>query len=114
MRAQLKAIVGRRATFRGTFARFGSRKAWEGEAIRTLLLVNIIHVGTGRDVADHLWFNYGVQFERLNLQEGDVISFSARVASYTKGYRGTREDVCVPMATDYCLMNPTNLRKLED
>lgn len=104
MRAQLKAIVGRRATFRGTFSRMGNRMAYDGTIVKTLLLVNVTHSGTGKEVTDHLWFDYGVQFERLNLQTGHVISFSARVASYTKGYKGT----------DYCLMNPTNLRKVED
>jgi len=44
------------------------------------------------------------------LEDGDVIEFRARVTQYTKGYKGYRDDVYVPIETDYKLSRPTKVR----
>lgn len=113
MRERLQTLNGTRALFRGTFVRFGSKPAYKGAPIKTVLLINVTRRGS--IVTDHLWFVCGVQFERLNLQPGDVVEFHARVTEYWKGYKGRRDlDDAAPISKDYRLSNPTGVKKVTD
>jgi signal peptidase I len=103
MRERLKAIVGVRARFRGTFSKFGERTS-HGYVKRMALLVDVTD-SRGREMCDHLWLNLTPTVERLALQPGDVIEFDARVRPYVKGYYTDRR-------RDYKLNNPTNFLKL--
>jgi len=111
MRAELKNINGVRKRFIATFVRFGIKPGYKGIAIKTLLFENV-RDKDGKVYTDHLWFTTGKQFEALNLSNGDKICFDARVASYTKGYKGRREDYNLPpISTDYKLSHPNNIVK---
>jgi hypothetical protein len=57
-------------------------------------------------------FPKGKQLAALRLQPGDLVQLAARVTTYTKGYKGRREDVWKPVETDYRLSYPTNVRKV--
>lgn len=109
MREGLKNINGERLRFIAEFERFGSKKAFKGPPIITLLFTNI-RDKRGIIFTDHIWFTINKTFERLNLKPGDLISFDARVRSYIKGYRGNREDeYSKPVSRDYKLSHPTNV-----
>jgi hypothetical protein len=108
MREALKDIDGIRKRFSGTFVRFGKKRGWKGIEIKTLLFENI--TTEGNVVCDHIWFTITKEFERLDLQEGDRVSFEARVKHYWKGYKGRREDDDLPPITkDYKLSHPKNI-----
>lgn len=111
MRKQLKEIgSSERHTFSAEVVRFGWKSGWRG-SVRTIL-VKDVRLGE-RIVCDHLWFTVGKQFENLALMSGDVITFSARVSRYVKGYKGYRDDVFdKPIETDYRLSFPTHVRKV--
>lgn len=112
MREQLRAIDGVRCTFTGIFERFGTKSAYRGPPIKTLLLRHICDP-TDKEVADHVWFVVGKQFGALDLQPGDRVEFCARVREYEKGYKGRREDVWdAPIEKDYKLSHPTKVRKV--
>jgi hypothetical protein len=100
-----------RHTYTATFTRFGSKHAYRGDDIKTLLLSDVRL--NGQIVTDHLWFTCGVTWERLDLQPNDLVQFDARVSQYEKGYKGHREDVFAPVLTDYRLERPTRVRKIE-
>ena len=62
------------------------------------------------------WFNYTKGFRDMekqqgDMEEGDVISFCARVKRYEKGYCGRRFDIYKPIETDYKLSHPTKIQK---
>ena len=111
MRSKLRDIGSKeRNTFTATVSRFGKKNGWKGP-LDTILLTEVKH--DGKVVCDHLWFTCGKQFKSLNLKEGDVITFSARVSSYIKGYKGYREDVYDhPISKDWRLSFPTKVRKM--
>lgn len=112
MREALAVIDGVRASFSATFVRYGSKPAYKGPAVKTLLFSNV--KGTaGSEVCDHIWFTTNKQFEKLDLQSGDVVLFDARSKPYVKGYKGYRDDDwdVKPIETDYKLSHPTNIRK---
>lgn len=112
MREGLQAQEGIRATFRGTVARFGTKTAYRGPDIPTVMFKDVTDK-SGTVVTDHIWFILGKQMARLNLQEGDMVEFDARVTEYVKGYKGYREDVYKALEVDYRLSNPTKVRKVE-
>lgn len=113
MRKELGNIAGVRQRFTATFVRFGTKKAFKGAPIITLLFEDV-RDKHGKEYTDHLWFTNNKQFKSLNLQGGDKISFDARVKPYTKGYRGNREDYDVkPISRDYKLSHPNNIVKHE-
>ena len=91
MRKELQDINGTRKRFIGTFVRYGSKKAFKGAPITTLLFTNIRDAG-GKFYSDHIWFTTTKGFEKYEFKEGDNVCFDARVKSYIKGYRGYRED----------------------
>jgi hypothetical protein len=112
MRKKMRAMNGDRLTFTGVFVRKGSKPAFRGPDLITILLQDI-KTADGKIVADHLWFNYTKGFEAIEpLQEGDVIRFDARVQLYEKGYKGRRDDVYDrPVKADYKLSRPTRICK---
>jgi hypothetical protein len=111
MRQALAAREAERATFHGTFERFGTKRGWQGRQEQTLLLKDICDQADTR-VCDHLWFNFTKAFARLNLQAGDTVQFDARVTGYLKGYFGRREEVYKPTEVDYKLSHPTRVKKV--
>jgi len=113
VRTHLQATEGVRATFQGTVARFGTKPAYRGPDIPTVLLRDV-RDASGQIVTEHVWMVQGKQLQALCLQEGDMVAFDARVTSYIKGYRGRREDVYKPVEVDYRLSNPTRVRKVPE
>lgn len=78
MREGLKNINGVRQTFVATFERFGKKNGFKGYPVTTLLF-NDVKDKYGTVFCDHIWFTMCKGFEELNLQEGDKVSFDARV-----------------------------------
>lgn len=112
MREELQSREGKRGRFSGTVKRFGSKPAYRGPALATLLLVDV-RDEAGNEVTDHLWFVVRKQLKELNLQPGDKIEFTARVKPYAKGYRGRRDlDDAAPVSVDYKLSHGTQFRKV--
>lgn len=113
MRKLLKQQIGRRGEFRATVAQFGTKSAFRGPDLPTMLLRDVKDE-TGQIVTNHLWMTVGKQLSRLNVQVGEEIVFVARVTRYEKGYKGSRADVfAAPPSTDYRLSYPTNVRRVE-
>jgi hypothetical protein len=112
MREELQKREGKRGTFTGTVKRFGSKPAYRGPALVTMLLVDVCDE-SGAVVTDHLWFVVRKQLAELNLQPGDKIHFTARVRRYIKGYRGRRDDYDLPpVSRDFKLSHPAQIKKV--
>ena len=117
MRKELKAIGNEeRHRYRAEVALFGWKSGWN-EPEPTIMLKNIRLCGNDDIITDHLWFSLGKQFQKLNLKEGDIISFDARVAKYVKGYKGDewyffdkKGYFPPPISTDYKLERPTKIK----
>lgn len=105
MREKLANVEGLRTEWTATFKRYGTKPAYKGPPLKTVLLVEIKDAA-GAQVADHLWMNYTNEFRELHLEPGEEIRFCARVAPYLKGY-GAPED----KALDFKLSRPTNIRR---
>jgi len=113
MRKLLKQQEGRRGEFRGNVAQFGTKSAFRGPDLLTMMLKDVKDE-TGQIVTDHLWMTVGKQLSQLSVQVGEEIVFVARVTRYEKGYKGFREDVfAAPPSTDYRLSYPTKVRRGE-
>lgn len=112
MRQELRKMNDIRATFCGTFVRYGTKTNWHGYPEKTILLKDIKDA-SGKIVTDHLWFNCTQGFQKLILNENDEVIFDARVRDYIKGYRGYREDVYKPVEVDYRLNHPTKIHKAD-
>lgn len=115
MRQELKKLHKVRARFRATVVRFGSKKAYKGPDLITLLVHDVYITKTNQLMADHLWFTIGKTFDDLKLKPGDIIEFDARVTQYKKGYRGRRDDGDYyddrpAPSIDYRLSFPTKVR----
>lgn len=111
MRSELAKWEGYRRQFQGVFVRFGTKSGYK-RPLTTILLKDIIDVASQQLVADHIWFTLGKGFERLELQENDVVKLWARVTKYVKGYKGRREVEDKPLEQDYRLSFPTKLTRL--
>jgi hypothetical protein len=112
MRETLKERDGKRGRFTGTVKRFGSKPAYRGPALVTMLLVGV-RDESGTEVTDHLWFVVRKQLKELDPQPGDTIEFTATVKQYIKGYRGRREDYDLPpVSLDYKLSHPAKFKKV--
>ena len=112
MREGLKEREGKRGRFTGTVKRFGTKPAYRGPDIVTLLLV-VVRDEAGTEVTDHAWFVVRKQLQELNAQPGDKIEFVARVKTYVKGYRGRRGDYDLPpVSIDYKLSHGTQFKKV--
>lgn len=113
MREKLQSMGGIREEFTGIFVRFGIKTAWIG--MQKTVLLSDIKNKHGKVVVDHLWFNMTAGFSKINLQEGDEVSFRGRVKQYLKGYAGHREEIQweKPIEKDYKLSHPTNIRLIK-
>ena len=107
MREQLEEINEYRGTFTGEFVRLGKKRSY-GYLKETVLLIDVKDEA-GKKMTDHLWFNLTKGFQNLNLKEGDLVQFDARVKEYQKGYKGRRRQVYKPVENDYKLSHPTKL-----
>lgn len=112
MREGLQILEGKRIEVMGVVDRFGTKKAYQGPPLQTICLVDLTDLA-GNPICDHLWLVVRKQIKELDLQEGDKIKFCARSKQYTKGYRGRREDVFVPLSKDYKLSHPTKFEVLK-
>jgi hypothetical protein len=110
-RKKLASDEGERKIFRATFERLGKKVNYKGYSEDTILLKNIVDASTNQLVADHLWFSYTVGFESIELREGVVLEFEARVKEYTKGYVN-RSLKIVERKQDYKLSHPTKIKKV--
>ena len=98
-------------TVRGTFVCRGNRYGTQYSG--TILLKDITRVD-GTSLTDHHWFPLTRGFERLALQQGDIVEFSATIARYWKGgYQNQGQNILKPLAIDYGLQRLTNIRKVE-
>ena len=115
MRKELAQIHRLRREFTATFVRFGSKTNFKGYPETTILLSNIQNPINNKIFAEHLWFNLTKEFDKIELKEGDVISFHARVKEYYKGYKGYREELQweKPVEKDYKLSHPTKIKLLK-
>jgi hypothetical protein len=105
-REALGTRYGKRERYSGVFEREGRKRAYRGwgtlgDGWDATVLLRDIRDSEGRKAADHLWFRLTQAFEGLYLIPGEVVSFDARVDSYSKGY--TRDDY------DYRLSRPTKV-----
>ena len=117
MREELAKLCGVRRRFEAVFERFGKKTGYR-DVLTTILLKDVRVVASRKLVTDHLWFTLGKGFEALNLVQGDVVRFDARVTEYIKGYRGRRDDDDYddcdrkPLERDYRLSFPTKFIKV--
>lgn len=111
MRKALEANQGNRKKFRATFERVGKKVNYKGYSEDTILLKNIIDVISNQQVADHLWFSYTKGFEAIDLKEGVVLEFEARVKEYSKGYVNRALKIN-DQKQDYKLSHPTKIKKM--
>jgi hypothetical protein len=110
VRKELKARNGRRGHFRAIFKRFGMRR-YSNHAPQPTALFIEIRDESGDVVADHLWFQLGEQFSRLDLQPGDEVFFVARVKKYRKRNHDAIDDD-PRFVEDYKLSYPSQVSKL--
>jgi hypothetical protein len=106
-RQELQKRDGTRFRCRATVERFGTKSAFKGPPIQTILLRDIIDADTGTLLTDHLWFSRGKW--SASLAAGDIFEFEARAADYIKGYQGRRDDVYAPASRDWKLQRPTKV-----
>jgi len=112
MRSKLKKIENKRKTFIGTFVRFGSKSNYHGFPEPTILLKDIKD-NNNRIVCDHIWFNLTKRFQNIDLKEGDIIEFDARVKEYKKGYVNYRKGI-FNQSYNYKLSYPTKIKKIRE
>jgi hypothetical protein len=108
VREAFRALEGERRRFKAIFERFGER-TYKNHVSKTLLFLNVTETVTGQVLTDHLWFPMNQTFEKLELKQGEVMVFDARVGIYRKKQRyndGLRDNYSI--VEDYKLRNPTN------
>jgi hypothetical protein len=107
-RKELKNRDGQRFRCRAVVDRFGTKTAFRGPPVRTILLRNVVDTANGTLMADHLWFTAGKWSAPLAV--GCVFEFEARSGDYIKGYRGHRDNVFdAPVCRDWKLQRPTKV-----
>ena len=107
-RVELRQRAGNRFRCRATVVRFGSKAAYKGQPIMTILVGDVTDVRLGKVLTDHLWFQQGKWSE--GLMPGMIFEFDARVGAYTKGYRGNRDlEDAPPPSRDWRLERPTRI-----
>jgi hypothetical protein len=114
MREQLIPLLGQRLAVRGTFAKYGSRPYFRDFREETLLLTDLATLD-GQPLTDHLWLLRTQGFAALDLHKGDTVTFSARVAPYTKYQVYRRKNGRLKRVygiPDYRLNRPTQIRRL--
>lgn len=114
MREALEARKGIRATFIGVFVRYGTKPAYKGPPIKTLLF-GPVRDASGEVVTCHIWFTTCRAWEALGeLEPGAEVQFDARVRAYWKGYQGRDEFGDEGVRTkDYKLSHPTRIKLRE-
>jgi len=110
MRIGLKKEFENRLSFIATFVREGSKKNYHGYPEPTILLKDVINLATNEIVTDHIWFTKTKSWSSIQMNEGDKISFDARVKKYTKGYINNREYIN-EQTIDYKLSHPSKIKK---
>lgn len=105
MRDRLEKLNGKRLTFKATVGRFGKKSAYRGYPLDTVCFTDV-KFNSGGNATDHIWFTSGKRIKELNLQEGDKVSFEARVKPYLKGYE--KDEV------DFRLSNISKIVKLKN
>jgi len=115
VRDNLKKIDGLRKEFTGVFVRFGKKTNFKGYPETTILLQDVKCKSNSKIETDHLWFNLTKEFDKIGLQEGDLVEFHARVKEYAKGYRANRyeEDCESSLSVDYKLSHPTKVKLIK-
>lgn len=105
MREALAARNGQRLQVQATVVRLSMRIGWGVVREPTILLGPVATVD-GEPLCDHLWMPVGRRLAALDLQPGDMVRFSARVATYRRGlYRLPGE--AAQFTIDYGLSYPT-------
>ncbi len=112
MRKHLQDKIGLRKKFRAVFSHYGKKINYQGYSDTTLLLTNIVDTETNLFVTDHQWFAFTKGFEKVQLKEGAVIEFEARVKVYKKGYVNPKISV-KKRQSDYKLSHPTKINVLK-
>ena len=111
MRKELAALAGERKKFRATFSRLGKKINYNGYSEDTILLTEVLDIETNQIVAGHVWFTYSKAFESVQLTEGTVIEFEARIKEYAKGYVNKRARIDNKVK-DFKLSHPTRIKKV--
>ena len=103
MREALRKLgLNNRYRFEAIFIRFATK----GEQIQGKETILLLDVKKGdKFVADHLWLCGIQEFKKLDLKEGDLISFTARITMY-KRFKNQRKKL------DYGLNNPMHVYKV--
>lgn len=105
MRNKLEKYMGKKIRIQAIFKRFGTKKNWNGYPEKTICLGDIRKAENKEKLTDHLWFTCGKKFDRLNLQEGDVVEFFGTISVYSKGYHHD--------SYDYKITYPSKILKKE-
>ena len=112
MRKELSKIEGERGRFTATISKLGKKTNFRGLPSETVLFTNVSNE-RGEKVTDHVWFTIGKKLSCVFGNIGKQVSFEARVASYTKGYKGKGLEMLKPKEIDYRLSIPTNVQILK-
>ena len=110
-REKLAAIDGQRMRFTATVERFGTKRAFRGPDLATILLRDVRRADSNQIVTDHLWFTQGRWSAAL--RAGQRFAFDARVDTYIKGYRGYRDIYDRPPELDWHLTRPTRVEIID-
>ena len=104
MRIALACNEGNRMPFKATFAVY-ERCLETGPNGRILL--QDVKYGTEEPIADHIWIHDNPSIKKMaDLDEGDIIRFTALVYKYSRDYRQNKED---EESSDYGLKDIQNL-----
>lgn len=109
MRKELGKKEGERKKFSAIFSRLGKKMNYKGYTEETILLTKVTDLETNTIVTDHIWFSYTKSFQSVELKEGIIVEFDARVKEYTKGYVNTRYEID-KRKKDYKLSHPTKVK----
>jgi len=109
MRNELKKKKNQRLKFTGVVKKFGQKRTFTGFSEPTICISDI-KFEDGQPATTHVWFTIGKGISAINLVEGDVICFEARISTYTKGYVNYR-DYIDNRETDFKLNYPTKIKK---
>lgn len=109
MREALKPFQNFRFNYIATFDKFGINYV-SGKKYQTALLKDLKN-SYGDYLCEHIWIRDLKLLKKLNLKQGDKITFSAMVKKYQRGhvenYIGENEDLC-----DYSLLYLENVKKI--
>ena len=101
-RRELEKRDGTRFRCRAVVDRFGSRSAFRGPPVQTVLLRDVVDADAGVMLADHLWFPIGKWSS--GLAAGDIFEI--------KVYQGRRDVFDAPVSRDWKLQRPTKVTLL--